>query len=189
MSKCFSTGMWHWCYARRSWRAVRSRRATCLSAKPTSGASPIITPARSSAGSRSDDGLRGSIEPKQSGSGSPPAVVGSPHFMKAPGGFGIEPAVPALGAKPALKGGDDHGLVGGTDAVTDQCEIGQGGGALDDSDASAAAAGKTRRRLRPDPDAGASEPWPVKKLAGIALAIGRDIRVPDDAVRRDQVAG
>src|SRR5919201_1930453 len=97
-------------------------------------------------------------------------------------------AVSALRAKPALEGGDDHSLVGGTDAVADGCEIGQGGGALDNSDASAAATGKTRRRPRPDPDAGAGQARPVKKFAGVAFAIGCDIRVTDNAVRRDQVA-
>src|SRR6266436_6750317 len=187
MSKCFSTAMWHWCCARRSWRAVRSRRATCSSAKATSGASPIITPARSSAGNRRDAGLRGSIEIDAERSGSPLAVVGSPHFVEALGGFGIEPAVPTRRAKPALKGGNDHGFVGGTDAIANGREIGQGSGALDNSDASAAAAGKTGRRLRPDPDADAGEARPVKKFARIALTVGRDIRVTDDAVRRDRV--
>src|SRR4029077_10327041 len=197
MSKCFSTAMWRWCSARRSWRAVRSRRATCSSVKATSGASLIIKPARSAAGNRRDDGHRGSIEDdghrgsieiEAERSGSPLAVVGSPHFVEALSGFGIEPAVPTLRAKPALKGGNDRGLVGGTDAVADGREIGQGGGALDNADASAPAARKTGRRLRPDPDAGASKAGPVKKLARIALTVGRNVRVADDAVRRDQVA-
>ena len=108
--------------------------------------------------------------------------------MKALGGFGIEPTVPTLRAKPALKGGYDHGLVGGTNAVADGREIGQGGGALDNADASAAAAGETRRCLWPDPDPGAGEAGPVEQLAGIAFAIRRDIRVTDNAVRPDQIA-
>ena len=41
---------------------------------------------------------------------------------------------------------------------------------------------------RPDTDAGAGEPRPVEEFARVGLAVRRDIRMPDDAVRRDRVA-
>ena len=94
-------------------------------------------------------------------SGPPHAVVSGPHVGKAPGGFGIEPAVPALGTKPPLEGGNNHGLGIRADAVADGRKVGQGGGALDNPDASAAAADDVRRRLRPDSDAGTGETGPV----------------------------
>ena len=58
----FFTAMSRWCCARRSSTAARWPPATCSSAKTMSGGSPIITPVRSSAGTRRVDARRGSIE-------------------------------------------------------------------------------------------------------------------------------
>src|SRR5262252_4095391 len=41
---------------------------------------------------------------------------------------------------------------------------------------------------RPNADAGAGEAEPVEELAGIALALGRDIGMADDPMGRDRIA-
>jgi hypothetical protein len=106
---------------------------------------------------------------------SPSAVVSGAHLRQAQSGLRVEPAVPALGPKAPLEGGDDRGLSSRGDAVAEGGEIGERTGALDNPNATAAKVAEVGRRLRPDPDTRAGKPAPVEKLTGVRLAVWRNI--------------
>src|ERR1700758_4702788 len=177
MNKCSFTAMSPWCCARKSSTAGRWRRATCSSAKTVSGGLPIITPDRSSAGTWRGGARRGSIEGRMFTGRfdvalEPPcAVVGGAHFGEAQRGLCVEAAVPALGPKAPLEGGDDRDLSARGDAVADGREIGERTGVLDNPNATAAKVAEVGRRLRPDPDTRAGKPAPVEKFTGVRLAV------------------
>ena len=105
----------------------------------------------------------------------PSAVVSGAHLRQAQSGLRVELAVPALGAKASLEGRDHRGLRPRGDRVSDGGEIGERTGAVDNPNATAAAMGEAARRLRPGPYAGAGKPGPVEKLAGVRLAVWRNI--------------
>src|SRR5438093_5061671 len=156
------------------------------------GASPITRPASWWRASRSVNArpARASIKP-----GSAALLLGClgrvdrhPHFREPGAGLGVQAAVPSLGAEAALEGGEPDLLGGGGDAIADAGKVGEPGGMLDHPDAAAAAAQEAGGGGRPQADAGASQARPIEQLAGIGLAVGRDIGMPDDAVGWDPVA-
>ena len=105
----------------------------------------------------------------------PSAVISGAHLRQACSSLRVEPAIPALGPKAPLEGGDDRGLSPRGDAVADGGEIGEPTSALDNPNAMAATMGEFGRGLRPGPDARAGKPGPVKKLTGVRLAVWRNI--------------
>jgi hypothetical protein len=105
----------------------------------------------------------------------PGAVESDAHLGQAQSSLRVEQAVAPFGAKASLEGRDHRGLSPRGDGVADGGEIGERTGALDNPNATAAAMGETARRLRPGPYAGARKPGPVEKLAGVRLAVWRNI--------------
>src|SRR5262249_6111917 len=97
----------------------------------------------------------------------------------------IDEAIPALWPKAPLKGCNGDALGRGPYAIPDARQISERGGALDDPDATAAPSRLVCRRLGPQSDAGAREPRPVKQFAGVALAVGCDIGMADNPIRRN----
>jgi hypothetical protein len=109
------------------------------------------------------------------------SVEGGPHFLKTGGGLGVEAAVTAVRSKAALKRDQLCGLRGRPRAIADGAQILEYAAAVDFA--------RRRRRAcrRPDPDPGASEPRPIEQFPGIALAVRRNVRMPDDPVRRNRM--
>src|SRR3984893_14499597 len=108
---------------------------------------------------------------------------GGPNFREPDDGFDVEPAVAAALSKAALKGHERGRLRLRSHAIPDGGEVVERLGGID---------GETPRGWAcgwPDPDAGAGEPGPVEQLAGIALALRRNIRMGDYPMRRDRIDG
>ena len=105
----------------------------------------------------------------------PGTIVGGTHLAQTPRRLPVKPAVPAFGAEAALEGGHTGRFGPGSDAVAYGGEIGERAGLLDNPDAPASSARVVGRRLRPDADARAGEPGPVEELAGVRLAVRRNI--------------
>src|SRR5271169_402215 len=103
------------------------------------------------------------------------------HLGEARRGLGIDHAVDASRAKAALESGNVRVFDSRPNAITDPAQVGDGSRAVQYG------ARPVPGRFRPDTDAGAGETRPVERLAGIGLAIGRNIRMPHHAMRRDRV--
>ena len=157
-------------------------------------------PARSSAGTRSGDARRGSIENLSDQRRALPrlsivllfsaAERGRRRYAPRPGAscLRIEQAVPALGTKAPLEGGNAYRLGARGHAIADAGEIGERPGARDDPDAMAAPTGEIGRRLGHSPMPARASRGQSNNSPGSDLRSGAISEWPDHAIERDAVA-
>src|SRR4051794_33329118 len=89
----------------------------------------------------------------------------------------------------ALEGGEDRARRRVKLPARPRVVADAGKAALDGADVLGAEARVAGGEIRPQADAGLGEALPGEELAGIGLALGRDIGVAEDALGRDRVAG
>jgi len=107
---------------------------------------------------------------------------GHANLTEAGGGFCVEPAIAANRAKAPLESYECRHLRVRRHAIADCGKV------RDRLDPVDRMSGLRSNRRRPDSDARSGEPGPVKELAGVGLAVRRDIRMTDDAVLWDRMA-